>query len=115
MTPERARSRVDFGKLTPLYPDEQLRLETSATSIPTRVIDLVSPIGKGQRGLIVSPPKAGKTIIMQQIANAITTNNPEVHLMVVLVYERPEEVTDTQRTVQVDVLASTFYRPSTDR
>src|SRR5699024_1429025 len=91
MTPERARSRVDFGKLTPLYPDERLRLETSATSIPTRVIDLVSPIGKGQRGLIVSPPKAGKTIIMQQIANAITTNNPEVHLMVVLVDERPEE------------------------
>ena len=114
MTPERARSRVDFGKLTPLYPDERLRLETSATSIPTRVIDLVSPIGKGQRGLIVSPPKAGKTIIMQQIANAITTNNPEVHLMVVLVDERPEEVTDMQRTVKGEVIASTFDRPASD-
>lgn len=114
MAPERARSRVDFGKLTPLYPDERLRLETSATSIPTRVIDLVSPIGKGQRGLIVSPPKAGKTIIMQQIANAITANNPEVHLMVVLVDERPEEVTDMQRTVKGEVIASTFDRPASD-
>ncbi|HIY23093.1 MAG TPA: Rho termination factor N-terminal domain-containing protein, partial [Candidatus Brachybacterium merdigallinarum] len=106
MTPERARQRVDFGKLTPLYPDERLRLETGATHISSRIIDLVSPIGKGQRGLIVAPPKAGKTIIMQQIANAITTNNPEVHLMVVLVDERPEEVTDMQRTVKGEVIAS---------
>ncbi|WP_106507042.1 transcription termination factor Rho [Brachybacterium timonense] len=114
MTPERARQRVDFTKLTPLYPDERLRLETSATSISPRVIDLVSPIGKGQRGLIVAPPKAGKTIIMQQIANAITANNPEVHLMVVLVDERPEEVTDMQRTVKGEVIASTFDRPASD-
>jgi len=114
MTPERARQRVDFGKLTPLYPDERLRLETGATHISSRIIDLVSPIGKGQRGLIVAPPKAGKTIIMQQIANAITTNNPEVHLMVVLVDERPEEVTDMQRTVKGEVIASTFDRPASD-
>ena len=114
MTPERARTRVDFGKLTPLYPDERLRLETAPHILSPRVIDLVSPIGKGQRGLIVSPPKAGKTIIMQQIANAITTNNPEVHLMVVLVDERPEEVTDMQRTVKGEVIASTFDRPASD-
>jgi len=114
MTPERARNRVDFTKLTPLFPDERLRLETAATAITPRVIDLVSPVGKGQRGLIVAPPKAGKTIIMQQIANAITTNNPEVHLMVVLVDERPEEVTDMQRTVKGEVIASTFDRPASD-
>jgi len=114
MTPERARNRVDFTKLTPLFPDERLRLETAPTAITPRVIDLVSPIGKGQRGLIVAPPKAGKTIIMQQIANAITTNNPEVHLMVVLVDERPEEVTDMQRTVKGEVIASTFDRPASD-
>ena len=111
---ERARQRVDFGKLTPLYPDERLRLETDPKSVAPRLIDLVSPIGKGQRGLIVAPPKAGKTIIMQQIANAITTNNPEVHLMVVLVDERPEEVTDMQRTVKGEVIASTFDRPASD-
>ena len=114
MTPERARQRVDFGKLTPLYPEERLRLEHSGSPFAPRVIDLVSPIGKGQRGLIVAPPKAGKTIIMQQIANAITTNNPEVHLMVVLVDERPEEVTDMQRTVKGEVIASTFDRPASD-
>jgi transcription termination factor Rho len=114
MPTERARQRVDFSKLTPLYPDERLRLENAATSLAPRLIDLVSPIGKGQRGLIVAPPKAGKTIIMQQIANAITTNNPEVHLMVVLVDERPEEVTDMQRTVKGEVIASTFDRPATD-
>ncbi|WP_193104101.1 transcription termination factor Rho [Brachybacterium sp. FME24] len=111
---DKARSRVDFSKLTPLYPDERLRLETAPTGLSTRVIDLVSPIGKGQRGLIVAPPKAGKTIIMQQIANAITVNNPEVHLMVVLVDERPEEVTDMQRTVKGEVIASTFDRPASD-
>ncbi|MGP9539432.1 transcription termination factor Rho [Brachybacterium sp. AOP43-C2-M15] len=114
MPQDRARQRVDFSKLTPLYPDDRLRLETAPTAIAPRVIDLVSPIGKGQRGLIVAPPKAGKTIIMQQIANAITTNNPEVHLMVVLVDERPEEVTDMQRTVKGEVIASTFDRPASD-
>ncbi|MEE6296690.1 transcription termination factor Rho [Georgenia sp. MJ278] len=109
-----ARHRPEFAKLTPLYPEEHLRLETTATALTPRVIDLVAPIGKGQRGLIVAPPKAGKTIIMQQIANAITTNNPEVHLMVVLVDERPEEVTDMERTVKGEVIASTFDRPATD-
>jgi transcription termination factor Rho len=111
---ERARQRVDFSKLTPLYPDERLRLETAQNAVAPRIIDLVSPIGKGQRGLIVAPPKPGKTIIMQQIANAITANNPEVHLMVVLVDERPEEVTDMQRTVKGEVIASTFDRPASD-
>ena len=89
MTPEEARNRVEFGKLTPLYPQERLRLETEPNILTTRVIDLIAPIGKGQRGLIVSPPKAGKTMVLQSIANAITTNNPECHLMVVLVDERP--------------------------
>ena len=110
--PETARGRVDFNKLTPLYPQERLRLETQPQNLTTRVIDLVAPIGKGQRGLIVSPPKAGKTIVLQQIANAIVENNPEVHLMVVLVDERPEEVTDMQRTVKGEVIASTFDRPA---
>ncbi len=114
LDPEEARGRVDFGKLTPLYPQERLRLETSPTNMSTRIIDLVAPIGKGQRGLIVSPPKAGKTIILQEIANAITANNPEVHLMVVLVDERPEEVTDMQRSVKGEVIASTFDRPAED-
>ena len=106
--------RVDFSKLTPLYPDSRLRLETESKKISTRIIDLVSPIGKGQRGLIVSPPKAGKTLILQAIANSISENNPEVHLMVVLVDERPEEVTDMQRTVKGEVIASTFDRPADD-
>ncbi|HET9128971.1 MAG TPA: transcription termination factor Rho, partial [Propionibacteriaceae bacterium] len=114
LDPEQAKSRPDFSKLTPLYPQERLRLETTPTNMTGRIIDLVSPIGKGQRGLIVSPPKAGKTMIMQNIANAITTNNPEVHLMVVLVDERPEEVTDFQRTVSGEVIASTFDRPAED-
>ncbi|MBV7364077.1 transcription termination factor Rho [Actinomycetaceae bacterium TAE3-ERU4] len=114
MTIEQAAQRVEFNKLVPLYPNEQLRLETTAKALTPRVIDLVAPIGKGQRGLIVSPPKAGKTIIMQQIANAIAVNNPEVHLMVVLVDERPEEVTDMQRTVRGEVIASTFDRPASD-
>jgi transcription termination factor Rho len=111
---EDAKRRVEFSKLTPLYPQERLRLETTSKTIATRMIDLVSPIGKGQRGLIVAPPKAGKTTIMQQIANAITENNPEVHLMVVLVDERPEEVTDMQRAVKGEVIASTFDRPADD-
>ncbi|WP_432558357.1 transcription termination factor Rho [Granulicoccus sp. GXG6511] len=112
--PEQAKGRVEFSKLTPLYPQERLRLETTPLNMTGRIIDLVSPIGKGQRGLIVSPPKAGKTMIMQHIANAITENNPEVHLMVVLVDERPEEVTDFQRTVSGEVIASTFDRPASD-
>jgi transcription termination factor Rho len=114
MTPEDAKKRVEFGKLTPLYPQERLRLETEPGVLTTRIIDLVSPIGKGQRGLIVSPPKAGKTLILQAIANAVATNNPEAHLMVVLVDERPEEVTDMQRTVKGEVIASTFDRPADD-
>ena len=112
--PERMRTRPEFAKLTPLYPEEHLRLETTPQNLTQRIIDLVAPIGKGQRGLIVAPPKAGKTIVMQQMANAITTNNPEVHLMVVLVDERPEEVTDMERTVKGEVIASTFDRPASD-
>ena len=111
---EDAAGRVEFGSLTPLYPQERLRLETAPEKLTQRIIDLVAPIGKGQRGLIVAPPKAGKTIVLQQIANAIATNNPEVHLMVVLVDERPEEVTDMQRTVRGEVIASTFDRPAED-
>ena len=114
MTIDDAKKRIEFSKLTPLYPNERLRLEGQASGLTGRVIDLVAPVGKGQRGLIVSPPKAGKTMVMQQIANAITENNPEVHLMVVLVDERPEEVTDFQRTVKGEVIASTFDRPATD-
>ncbi|WP_022893151.1 transcription termination factor Rho [Agromyces subbeticus] len=113
-TGDEAAARVDFQDLTPLYPQERLRLETEPTKLTQRIIDLVAPIGKGQRGLIVAPPKAGKTIVLQQIANAISINNPEVHLMVVLVDERPEEVTDMQRTVKGEVIASTFDRPAED-
>ncbi|MCD1076779.1 transcription termination factor Rho [Cutibacterium acnes] len=112
--PEQMKQRSEFSKLTPLYPQERLRLEDDPKNMTGRIIDLVSPIGKGQRGLIVSPPKAGKTMIMQSIANSITRNNPEVHLMVVLVDERPEEVTDFQRTVSGEVVASTFDRPADD-
>ena len=111
---EAAKNRPDFTKLTPLYPNQRLRLETTPERLTTRVIDLIMPIGKGQRALIVSPPKAGKTTIMQDIANAITQNNPECHLMVVLVDERPEEVTDMQRSVKGEVIASTFDRPPSD-
>ena len=114
LDPEQARSRPEFAKLVPLYPQERLRLESDPGILTTRIIDLVSPIGKGQRGLIVSPTKAGKTMILQAIANAITKNNPECHLMVVLVDERPEEVTDMQRTVKGEVIHSTFDRPADD-
>lgn len=114
MSVEDAANRKQFSKLTPLYPQERLKQETTPGNIIGRLIDLVSPIGKGQRGLIVSPPKAGKTITLQNIANAITANNPEVHLMVVLVDERPEEVTDMERTVQGEVISSTFDRPASD-
>ncbi len=113
-TPDDARKRPEFGKLTPLYPQDRLRLETEQNIITTRIIDLVAPIGKGQRGLIVAPAKAGKTMVMQALANAITTNNPECHLMVVLVDERPEEVTDMQRAVKGEVISSTFDRPAED-
>jgi len=112
--PDRMRGRVEFAKLTPLYPQQRLRMETTPTNMTGRIIDLVAPIGKGQRGLIVSPSKAGKTMIMQSIANAITANNPEVYLMVVLVDERPEEVTDFQRATTAEVIASTFDRPADD-
>ncbi len=112
--PEASKHRIDFSKLTPLYPQDRLRLETEASMLTTRVIDIIAPIGKGQRGLIVSPSKAGKTMVLQSIANAITTNNPECHLMVVLVDERPEEVTDMQRAVKGEVIASTFDRPAED-
>ena len=111
---EDAKKRPDFTKLTPLYPNQRLRLETTPDRLTTRVIDLIMPIGKGQRALIVSPPKAGKTTILQDIANGVTQNNPECHLMVVLVDERPEEVTDMQRSVKGEVIASTFDRPPSD-
>jgi transcription termination factor Rho len=114
LDPEQSSSRPEFSKLVPLYPQERLRLETDPGNMTTRIIDLISPIGKGQRGLIVSPPKAGKTMILQAIANAITKNNPECHLMVVLVDERPEEVTDMQRTVKGEVIHSTFDHPADD-
>ncbi|MFI6346738.1 transcription termination factor Rho [Streptomyces sp. NPDC050560] len=114
MAPEHGRGRSEFNKLTPLYPQDRLRLETDPGVLTTRIIDLVSPIGKGQRGLIVAPPKTGKTMIMQAVANAITHNNPECHLMVVLVDERPEEVTDMQRSVKGEVISSTFDRPAED-
>ena len=114
LDPEESKRRPEFSKLTPLYPQERLRLETTPDVLITRVIDLVMPVGKGQRALIVSPPRAGKTTVLKAIANAITTNNPECHLMVVLVDERPEEVTEMQRAVKGEVIASTFDRPPVD-
>ncbi|MFV0340608.1 MAG: transcription termination factor Rho [Parachlamydiaceae bacterium] len=110
-TPEKARERILFENLTPLYPDERLVMETSSDKISMRIIDLFAPIGKGQRGLIVAPPRTGKTILMQNIANSIATNNPEIVLMVLLIDERPEEVTDMQRIVQGEVISSTFDEP----
>jgi len=112
LDPEAARQRPHFDQLTPLFPTERIRLETIPTELSTRVIDLVAPIGKGQRGLIVSPPKAGKTTILKQIANSITENAPDVYLLVLLVDERPEEVTDMQRSVKGEVVSSTFDQPS---
>nr|WP_259141158.1 transcription termination factor Rho [Tsukamurella ocularis] len=111
---ESAKNRPEFNKLTPLYPNQRLRLETAQNILTTRVIDLIMPIGKGQRALISAPPKAGKTTVLQDIANAIATNNPECYLMVVLVDERPEEVTDMQRSVRGEVISSTFDRPPGD-
>lgn len=110
-TPDKARDRVLFENLTPLYPSERLVMETNPENLTNRVIDLASPIGKGQRGLIVAPPKTGKTIILQKIANAIATNNPDAVLIVLLIDERPEEVTDMQRCVKGEVIASTFDEP----
>jgi transcription termination factor Rho len=106
--PSAMEERVEFDYLTPIYPDEHLRLETDADEMSTRILDLFAPVGKGQRGLIVSPPKAGKTVLLQKIANGITTNHPEAHLLVLLVDERPEEVTDMDRHVDGEVIASTF-------
>ncbi|MGP3986554.1 transcription termination factor Rho [Streptomyces sp. 3N207] len=114
MSPDDGKGRSEFNKLTPLYPQDRLRLETEPNHLTSRIIDLVSPVGKGQRGLIVAPPKAGKTTVLQSIANSITRNNPECHLMVVLVDERPEEVTDMQRSVKGEVISSTFDRPAED-
>jgi transcription termination factor Rho len=114
MDPDRAWRRPAFYDLTPLYPQERLRLETDQHILTTRVIDIVMPLGKGQRALVVAPPKAGKTMLLQDVANAITRNNPECHLMVVLVDERPEEVTDMQRSVKGEVIAATFDRPPQD-
>jgi transcription termination factor Rho len=114
MEPGQARARPDFDKLTPLYPEERLRLESASASPTARVIDLVSPIGKGQRGLIVSAPKAGKTMVLKAIATAIAASHPEVHLMVVLIGERPEEVTDLRRSVPGEVIFSTFDQAADD-
>ncbi len=111
--PEVARDKILFDNLTPLYPDEKLKLETAPDNMPMRVIDLVAPIGKGQRGLIVAPPRTGKTILIQKIANSIATNHPEVYLIVLLIDERPEEVTDMQRSVKGEVVSSTFDEPAT--
>jgi len=111
LDPEQARHRPTFDSLTPLFPEERLRLETTPDRLAARVMDIMSPLGKGQRGLIVSPPKAGKTTILKDIAHAIAANNPEVHLMVLLVDERPEEVTDMERTVTGEVVSSTFDQP----
>ncbi len=111
--PRIAQTRVPFENLTPLYPNEKLRLETVSTEVSTRIVDLFAPIGKGQRLLIVAPPKAGKTILMQKIANAITTNNPEVYLIVLLIDERPEEVTEMQRAIKGEVVSSTFDEQAT--
>ena len=114
LDPEQIRNRPKFGDLTPVYPNEPLRMEHGKDSITGRAIDIVSPIGKGQRGLIVSPPKAGKTTILKKICQSISINNPEVHLICLLVDERPEEVTDMQRSVKGEVIASTFDRPPSD-
>jgi transcription termination factor Rho len=112
--PDAARNRPHFEKLTPIFPQEIIRLETTRDVLPTRIIDLVSPVGRGQRGLIVSPPKAGKTTLLKQIAKGITTNEPDIHLMVALIGERPEEVTDMMRSVEGEVFSSTFDEPVED-
>ena len=110
--PERLRDRIFFDNLTPLYPQEKLKLETAPDAVAGRIMDLLTPIGKGQRGLIVAPPRTGKTMLLQSIANSVTRNHPEVYLIVLLIDERPEEVTDMQRSVQGEVVASTFDEPA---
>jgi len=112
--PESSKERIDFENLTPLFPEKMIKLENKSTGLSTRIIDLFSPIGKGQRGLIVSPPKAGKTILLEKIANGITINHPEINLMVLLIDERPEEVTGMQRSVKAEVISSTFDQPVTN-
>ncbi|NJN18564.1 MAG: transcription termination factor Rho [Oscillochloris sp.] len=114
LDPETARRRPSFDQLTPIFPDEQIKLETEANLLHTRLVDLIAPIGRGQRGLIVSPPKAGKTMLLKAIANGITINHPECHMMVLLIGERPEEVTDMRRSVRGDVISSTFDEPVED-
>ncbi len=114
MDPETARKRPSFDQLTPIFPNEQLTLETEPNIFSTRLVDLIAPIGRGQRGLIVSPPKAGKTLLLKAIANGITANHPDVHLMVLLIGERPEEVTDMKRSVKGEVISSTFDEPVED-
>ncbi|MBI4286958.1 MAG: transcription termination factor Rho [Chloroflexi bacterium] len=109
--PEAAKNRPAFGSLTPTFPDKQINLETDAKNLATRLINLIAPIGRGQRGLIVSPPKAGKTMLLKQIANAVFTNHADIHLMIVLIGERPEEVTDMKRSVKAEVIAATFDEP----
>ena len=110
--PEKAKHRIAFDNLRPRYPDDRIHLEATTGDLSMRVMDLIAPLGKGQRGLIVAPPKAGKTILMQKIANAITENHPEVHLIVLLIDERPEEVTDMQENVKAEVISSTFDEPA---
>jgi transcription termination factor Rho len=110
--PEVAKDKILFDNLTPLYPQEKLRLEAKADDMSTRIMDLLTPVGKGQRGLIVSPPRAGKTVLLQKIANSITENHPEVMLIVLLIDERPEEVTDMERSVKGEVVSSTFDEPA---
>ena len=110
--PEDGKDKANFDNLTPLYPQAKLKLETTREEVSTRILDLLSPIGKGQRGLIVAPPYSGKTVLLQKIANAITTNHPEVYLIVLLIDERPEEVTDMQRSVKGEVISSTFDEPA---
>jgi transcription termination factor Rho len=114
MDPETARKRPSFDQLTPIFPNEQLHLETEPNVLPTRLVDLIAPIGRGQRGLIVSPPKAGKTLLLKAIANGITANHADIHLMVLLIGERPEEVTDMKRSVKGEVISSTFDEPVED-
>src|SRR6201984_1206042 len=111
-SPDEARNKILFDNRTPLYPQERLKLETARDNVSARVMDLLTPIGKGQRGLIVSPPRAGKTMLLQNVANSITTNHPEVVLIVLLIDERPEEVTDMQRSVKGEVISSTFDEPA---
>ncbi len=111
--PEKAREKIFFENLTPLYPQDRINLETASDNLSARVMDLMVPIGKGQRGLIVAPPRTGKTMLLQNVANSITTNHPEVYLIVLLIDERPEEVTDMQRSVKGEVISSTFDEPAT--